>query len=295
MEHLAGIELPLILNEEGEWEEVPLSNPADWVYSLAESDALYLGRVDMQRISPISVDLNQYISHRRIVNTVSSRTCYQRDEKQFLTYLFEKMGYYGNAKDGALLCCQIEYMAEGRNSDRENMKAVAERILRWRFADNVDLALSDGGLRDQAMEAAGHLQAVALKKEFEIPVTESILYACAFLESIGDLRTICAGGNIPLKKTTHQMSVDKVLEGIMYCTEGNEGFSYGEYLAGMLLLLEEEAWNLRVMDIMEMDIRRQNGNEGFCMDWCLERFEATIEGRRNVGAPYQIRRRYGYF
>lgn len=295
MEQIAGMELPRILNEEGEWEEVPLSNPADWVYCLLESDAFYLGEVDMQQISPVGIDLNQYITHRQIENITASNRIYQKEEKQFFAYLFEKMGYYGNPKEGSLLCCQIEYLAEGKDSDLENMKAVTDRLLRWRFADNVSLALSDGNLREQAFVAAKDLQAVILKNEFEIPVAESILYACAFLESIADLRTIYAGGSIPLRKIDHQMEVDKVLAGIMYHSDGIEGFSYGEYLAGMLLLLEDEILQLRAMDIMEMDIRLQNGNAGFCMDWCIESFEAQISVEGSAGGIYQIRRRYGYF
>ena len=91
------------------------------------------------------------------------------------------------------------------------------------------------------------------------------------------------------------MEVDKVLAGIMYHSDGIEGFSYGEYLAGMLLLLEDEILQLRAMDIMEMDIRLQNGNAGFCMDWCIESFEAQISVEGSGGGIYQIRRRYGYF
>lgn len=295
MEQIAGIELPRILNEKGEWEEIPLSNPADWVYGLLGSDAFYLGEVDMQQISPVGIDLNQYITHRQTENTTAPNRIYQKDEKQFLAYLFEKLGFYGNSREGSLLCCQIEYVAEGKDSDLENMKAVTDRLLRWRFADNVNLAFADGNLKGQAVAAAKDIQAVNLKSEFEIPVAESILYACAFLESIADLRTIYAGGSIPLRKTDHQMTVDKVLAGIMYYSDGSAGFSYGEYLAGMLLLLEDEVVQMRTMDIMEMDIRLQNGNAGFCMDWCIESFEAQICAEGSAGSLYQIRRKYGYF
>ena len=295
MEQLAGMELPLILNEKGEWEEVPLSNPADWVYGLAENDAIYLAEADMGQVSPISVDLGQYISHRKIVNTAASNRSYQQDERAFLTYLFEKMGCYGNEREGSLLCCQLEYLAEGKDSDIANLRGVTKRILRWRFADNVRLALSDGGLQSEAIAAANNLQAVTLKKEFEMPVAESILYACAFLETVADLRTIYAGGSVPLVKSSHQMSVEKVLDGILYRADGGEGFTYGQYVAGMLLLLGEERLNLRAMDVMEMDIRLQNGNEGFCMDWCIESFEALITAKGKAAGTYRISRRYGYF
>lgn len=295
MGQLAEIELPLVINERNEWEEVPLSNPADWVYGLTGSDALYLAEVRLDMLSPISIDTESLISHRPVQNTSVSDRIYKQNEKMFLTYLFEKMGNYEDIPDDSILCCQIEYLAEGKESDLENMAAVAERIFRWRFADNAEKALADGNLRSQAQLAANELLAVQLKREFEDPVVQSILYACAFLESIGDLKALYAGGKVPLRKGTHQMSVDKVLEGVRYTWEGSNGFGYSQYLAGMLVLMEAEMLNLRTMDIMEMDIRFRKGNAGFCMDWCIERLETVITAEGGLPDVMRLRRKYGYF
>ncbi len=295
MEQLAGMELPLIQNEQGEWEEVPLSNPADWAYGLVGSDVLYLAEADMQSISPISIDTSNLISRRGVVNGTASHRSYKRNEDLFLTYLYEKMGYFGDFQEGSILCCQLEYVAAGKSSDFENMEAVAERILRWRFADNASLALADGSLRAKANEAANELLAVQLKNEFEAPVTESILYACAFLESIGDLRALYSQESVPLRKTSHQMSVEKLLSGNIHCQSGGTGLSYSQYLAGMLVLMEEKQLNLRAMDMMEADMRFRKGNTGFSMDWCIERYEVNITGGGSTASSMQLRRKYGYF
>lgn len=295
MEQLAGMELPLIQNEEGIWEEVPLSNPADWVYGLAGSDILYLARIDSEYISPARVSLGEYISHRQAENVSGEGRAYREEQALFLSYLFDRMGYFKHPREESLLSCQLEYIAQGRESDLENMRATAERLLRWRFADNASRALADGDLRAQALAAAELLQAVTLKAAFKEPVAESILYACAFLESIGDVRALYEGGRVPVRKSGHQMSVAHVLEGVLYQTSGGGGLSYGQYLAGMLLLLDQAALNLRSMDIMEMDIRFHDGNRNFSMDWCLERIEAEIAGSNSYGDSYSIRRKYGYF
>lgn len=295
MGQLAEMELPLVMNEQNEWEEVPLSNPADWVYGLTGSDALYLAETRLDMLSPISVDTGNLISHRPLQNTSVSDRIYKQDEEKFLTYLFEKMGNYEDISEESILYCQIEYLAEGKGSDLENMDAVAERIFRWRFVDNAERALEDGNLRSQAQAAANELRAVQLKGEFEEPVVQSILYACAFLESIGDLKTLYAGGKVPLRKGTHQMSVDKVLGGVLYVWEGSNGFGYGQYLAGMLVLMNAELLNLRAMDIMEMDMRFRKGNAGFCMDWCIERYEAVITAGNGLPDVMRLRRKYGYF
>lgn len=295
MAQLDGMELPRVLNEKGIWEEVSLSNPADWVYSLAQSDILFLARVNTESISPANLALENYISHRQVENTGSKRQEFKREEDLFLSYLFDKMGYLGCPKESSLLSCQLEYVAEGNASDLENVRAVAERLFRIRFADNAACALSDGNLRAQALAAAGELQAVSLKEEFKEPVAESILYACAFLESIGDVRAIYEGKNIPVRKSSHSMSVMHVLEGSIYCTESNQGWSYDQYLAGMILLVGEEEINLRAMDIMEMDIRLHDGNHNFKMDWCIGRYEANVTAIGDYGGQYDLRRTYSYF
>lgn len=295
MEQLAGMELPMILNEKGIWEEVPLANPADWVYGLTGSDVLYLGEVDTEAISSVHIYLNQFISHRQIENSNAKEREYKQDEELFLSYLFDKMGYLRHPKEGSFLDCQLEYIAQGKDSDLENVRSVAERLFYWRFADNALSALADGDLRAQATAAAEELQVVQLKEEFKEPVVESILYACAFLESIGDLRAIYSGGMVPVRKAGHQMSVEHVLDGNLYTTGNNDGFSYNQYLACMILLEKETNINLRSMDIMEMDIRFQDGNDNFAMDWCIERYEASISAKGSYGNSYFLRRKYGYF
>ena len=295
MEQIAGIELPRIQNDKGIWEEVPLSNPADWVYALAGSDILYLSQIESRDLSPAKIFLQEYISHRHIQNGGSAERRYREDEELFLSYLFAKMGRFGSTKEESLLSCQLEYIAVGDASDMDNMRAVAERLFRWRFADNASKAMADGGLRGEASRAAGQLLAVTLKEEFRAPVTESILYACAFLESICDVRALFSGGAVPLRKSGHSMAVGHVLEGGFYAAGGGSGLSYGQYLAAMILLLDKEEVNLRAMDIMEMDIRLADGNKSFSMDWCIERFEAKITGAGGMGNQYSLNRKYGYF
>ena len=62
----------------------------------------------------------------------------------------------------------------------------------------------------------------------------------------------------------------------------------------MVLLAGEEELNLRAMDIMEMDLRYQDGNRNFAMDWCLERLEARVTARSGRDR-YEIWRKYGYY
>ena len=292
---IAQIELPRIKNEAGEWEEVPLGNPADRIYSMAGSDILYLLKVNTENISVANIHKENYISERNMENTAMTKNR-QADDQLFLDYLFEKMGNYKNVKEDSYLHYQLEYIAQGETSDYENLKAAAERLLRWRFAVNASYILEDLGMNEEASAIAETLRAVQLKIEFKEPVTKSILYACAFMEAIGEVKCLLEGGRVEIEKSSWHTGVEQVVSGeILLDFSGSSGLSYGQYLACMLMLLSEDTRNLRSMDIMEMDIRYLTGNLYFSMDWCVERYSAQILAEGAFGDEYVIQRVYGYY
>ena len=295
MTQIAEMELPKIKNEEDMWEELPLSNPADVVYGLLGSDICFLAGVDMGQVGTVSIHPEDYISHRQVQNLQSTDREYRQDDGAFLAYLFEKMGHIKNPAESELLTCQLEYVVCGGASDHENVTALAERLFRWRFVDNLSCAEADEGLRREAELIVSALPVVQLRPEFREPVVQSILYACAFLESVNDVKVLYRGGEVPLRKENHHMSVAHVLNGTPYRADTGEGLSYKEYLAGMLLLLDGQTLNMRVMDVMEMEMRMRDQNPYFAMDWCVERYEVRITAHNSSGRIWEIHRKYGYY
>lgn len=294
-ETIAGMELPQIKNQKGEWEEVPLGNPADRIFDFANSDSLYLLNINLDSVGIGNIQREKYISGRKIEN-MTKDAGYQADSKLFLNYLFEKMGNYRNGREGSLLQYQLEYIIQGETSDYENLRAVAERLIKWRFAGNAAYILENDFMYEEAAKIAEALYAVQLKAEFQEPVTRSILYACAYLETIAEVNCLFEGGRIRMEKNEWQTSMERVVSGeISYDLGGWEGLSYEQYLACMLLLLPEDTRNLRSMDIMEMDIRYLTGNPCFSMDWCVERYSAQIRAEGAFGDGYTLNRTYGYY
>ena len=293
-EQIAGIELPQVLNEKGELTEVPLGNPADRVFGFTGSDILYLLELDMDGIGAGRIRKQDYISGRELQNVTGA---YEKgaDNEQFLTYLFEKMGNYRTVREDSFLSFQLEYIAQGEASDYENLKAVADRLVNWRFAVNYDAALSDAGLYEEANSLAASLYAVQLKKELEQPVTLSILYACAYLESLAEVKTLLGGGRVESQKDSLHIGMDQILSGELPSGFADgAGLSYEQHLACMVMLAGEESRNLRSMDIMEMDIRALTGNPDFAMDFCVGKFCAQIFAKGMGGEEYSLCRTYGY-
>lgn len=295
-EQIGAMELPLILNDRGEWEEVPLNNPADAVYGLTGSDIFWLLENDKAHFN-VSVRLREYISQRAAVSTDMLQEESNEDDILFLSYLFAQMGHYKAPREEAYLQYQLEYIAQGRESDYENLKAVAEKLLQWRFAQNTDYVFQSSGLYQEAWEMAGELPAVLLKPEFQGPVAESILYACAYLETLAELKCLFSGGEIDPAADSFHTGTEDVAAGTLPAAAYSEagGISYEEYLACMLLLLPGRIRNFRTMDIMEMDIRLIYGSPFFAMDWCVERYTAKITGKNSSGREYALCRTYGYY
>ncbi len=294
-EIIAGMELPQVKNQKGEWEEVPLGNPADRIFGMAGSDPLYLLRVNPDNIHIGNIQKEKYISGRKIENMTKTEGI-PIDDQLFITYLFEKMGWYRDIKEDSLLQYQLEYIIQGNPSDYENLKAVAERLIRWRFAVNTDYVMENTSIYEEAANMAETLYAVQLKTEFREPVTRSILYACAYLETIAEVNYLFEGGSVEIEKSRWQTSIEQVSSGEIYYEFSGQGeLSYEQCLSCMLLLLPENIRNLRSMDIMEMDIRYLTGNSYFSMDWCVEQYCAQIMAEGSFRDKYTLNRTYGFY
>ena len=295
MEQIAGMELPVLEKEDGTEEEVALGNPADWVYGLIGSDVIFLCDVDLSGMTTMQMDTNGLVSHRGMQNTQSSNRTFSGDTDLFYAYLLTQMGNYGRSREGSALSAQLEYLLAGESSDFENVRAAVAEIFTIRMGDNVRLVMGDGGLYEAAAGVADALLAVQLCGAFREPVIQSILYACAFLESVSDVNNLLHGGRVPLRKASHSMSVSYVTDGSIYFNGSQEGLSYSQFLIGMLSSKEERTMLARAMDVLEMDIRQMTGNGQFCMDQCVERMEIHVSAQGGLDKHYETERIYGYY
>ena len=274
---------------------LPLLNPADWVYELSKGDVLSNSEVNVAEISDVHIDISRYISNRDIENTGTMHEIDEKPKEEFLTYINCSFGDYLNPKEDRLFKCEREYVISKGDSDYSNFKQIAERIYRWRFNDNLRLAKADGGLNGEALAYAMTLDICKAAPAFAKPIADSMIYACAYLETLSDIHALYNGGKIPVKKLTHRMNIGAVIFHSKYFSESTEGLNYGQYLAIMMSMLSDIDLNYRVMDLVEMNIRKLTGNENFKMDWCIECINVTFtQGGRNLPV-YSIDRTYGLF
>lgn len=298
------IGLPQKEVEEGVFEEVPLDNPADIANATRSSGVLNLVLDDPSQVSTVKVNLQDYISHRSVMQGTglceeAEEVSGEPDELVFEAYLFEKCGYYGQEPDKSLLKYQIEYILAGEDTDWKNLEQTAKRLLKWREAANVLYILSDSSKMAEAEAMALTLTAVALCPELAEPVKYTILFAWAYVESLQDVKTLLRGGRVPLLKTAPDWKTGinsiKNVRGSLSEDDGGRGLNYKEYLQIMLFLQDKENRTYRAMDIMEMDIRRTPGNGGFRLDSCFDTYQANLSVSGGFGYSYKMTRSYGFY
>lgn len=294
-------EIPPKQIEEDEWEEVELNNPADGVN--AARGILSLVIDGESELSVSGVNLSNYISAREC-NKGSGLAGREKtdvtDELIFNEYLIHKCGSYTKPKETGALQYQLEYILMGKSNDVENLKAVVSRLLLLREAANVVYLFSDSGKMAEAEALAlAVTSAIALPELAEL-VKISLIFAWAYAESVYDVRTLLKGGKIPLIKNseTWHYSISGMLDfasDTSVDTSNNIGISYEEYLRIFLATENVQTKTNRAMDIIEMDVRKCEGNKYFRLDTCIDYLQAEVLTSSSYGYNHSITRSYYYY
>ena len=107
-----------------------------------------------------------------------------------------------------------------------------------------------------------------------------------------------SGGNVPLLKTadTWHLSLDHMLQYQEHLQESEEGegVDYTTYLRILLLLEGKGEKTQRFMDVVEMNLRRSEGNRCFRMDGCIDAVTAAITISGNGGTVVHLLKEYSY-
>lgn len=289
-----------------EQEEVPIEDPAAHVNELRKSGILNLLVEDPSKLSDKKVRLEEYVSRRSNLLQGTGTLQEKAEGRSFLTeskekillnaYIFQKYGYYGQEKENAALNYQVEYLLGKKESDIENLKVAAGKLLLLREAANAAYLYGDAAKRAEIAAMAASVSAVALAPYLQPLLETSILFAWAYIESIQDVKLLFAGGRVPLLKTAPdwRTDLDSILNFAGAPVEEGEtrGLTYQQYLSMLLLLEKEEKLLFSMMDVMEMDIRKAAYHENFRMDGCVSGFRIAAKFEDDSGGCSFLRTYY---
>lgn len=198
---------------------------------------------------------------------------------------------------------EIEYLLCGRKSDEANEAEMRLKIVAIRLIFNTLFALKDPEINSETLAAAE-----VITPGPAVPVTQKILQAgWAACESVNDYNLLVNGKKVPMYKDKVSWALDLesvVKGGIREHEEGDEpemkeevpcvdpgnehGEEYGDYIRAMLYLMDENLMLLRMMDLMQINMR-------YChyADFRIKEYNTGLRAVFHVnGGDYEIERKY---
>ncbi|MDD6351919.1 MAG: DUF5702 domain-containing protein [Lachnospiraceae bacterium] len=255
--------------ETKKWEGV--SNPIPMVREWKSKDILELLLPQDCQVSEKTLGVEDLVSKRHLnqgnktaagLSPVDRILCQQ--------YAKSHLGWFMEPLESGSLAYGSEYLIAGKNSDRENLKATALRILAMREGQNLISIMKDEEKKNLARSFASVLSAFS-GEALELPIELAILAAWAFVESVLDLRALFAGEKVPIVKSKEEWksSLENLGKSMAKEEKSNgsdHGLNYEAYLGILFLTLTTEKMGLRSLDLIEADIRTRQGYESIRMD-----------------------------
>lgn len=293
--------------DDPDWEEPDKADPAGNINQIRNTGIL--GLVCSEEISQQCIDPQRYVTQRNL--TAGDGMCPDWDERKgtdyellFNEYIMDKCGNYRTPKEGSLLKYETEYIIAGKDNDVENLQSVVHRLLLVRGTANSIYFFTDVELMSEAEGLASSLAALSMTPELEPIYKGLIIAAWIYAESMHDIKELMAGGRVPLLKKTGewQLSIENALGLTAGDIEGSKGelanptdtgLDYGQYLRLFLFITSKENRVGRLMNVVEMDIRKA-GYENFNLDDCIAAATVQLTFHSTYGYEFFMERSFGY-
>ena len=281
-------------------------NPIAYVSQLKKRPLLELIMPGSRRVSDKKINLGESLSGRRRNKGYGDFSDVALDGGKlsmllFGEYLMEHFSTAANEGEGGALDYELEYICAGRGSDRENLKAVADRLMAMQFEANYRFLQSSASKRAEAAELAEALCTQAELTGLSGASAQVILSSWAYGESLVDLRALLNGSRVPLKKSEEswQLTISDLMKlgesgKINDGRDCEKGLPYKEYLRMLLFLEKRERAGMRALDMIEQNLRKAHGAKFFKADCCITKMEVKSTVRLRRGITYRFQTYYGY-
>ena len=280
----------------GEKEAEPCKdNPIETVKKLQKKGVLGLVMPAQREMSSKRVKKAKLVSGRSLQTGIGLEVAagLHKEAEQLLYtgYLGNHLSSFTEPDETAELSWQLEYVFAGKTTDKENLKKTVDALLLLREGANLVYLKSDSKKMSQV-----HAMAASIAAALAVPVSEgvisTVLCVCwAYGESLMDIRTLLAGGNVPVLKDNESWQLElSSLSSVekQKAEDAGKGLDYTGYLQILLGMKTGSKQILRGMDMVELGMRGKAGCTGFRFDHCIEaariEIQAQVKGAGTVSA-----------
>ncbi len=152
---------------------------------------------------------------------------------------------------------EVEYILYGNMSDKANYRRAYAAIFSIREVMNTAYVFKDPGKKSEALTMAGSLTPGPWAK-----LTQYIILAAwSAVETLNDMKNLEAGNGVPITKndetwavTLNSLLQDSISDGYIRIS-GNSVMTYDNYLKLLMMTEKEEVKLLRVMDLIQINMK----------------------------------------
>ena len=280
-------------------------NPISYVDNLKKMPILKLVMPDGMKVSEKTL-VSESLPSKRTLNRGYGDFSEERlvtgttESLLFDEYILEHFNSATDEKD-KVIQYEVEYLLVGKQSDRENLKTVVNRLLTVRFVPNYTYLQGSTEKKSQARALALALSTLIAAPQTVEVLTQGILLAWAYGESIVDIRALLKGNRVPLTKTqgSWQLSISGLMklgssEDTYDGANQKNGWDYEDYLRMLLFLEKKENVAMRCLDLMEVNLKKICGLEFFRVDTCVTKMEVSCRCSLRRGITYTFPLYFGY-
>jgi hypothetical protein len=218
--------------------------------------------------------------------------------RNFRTELETKKEEIGISGNGGL-AYEMEYIIGGKDTDEENLVAVVNRLLAVREGLNFVYLLSDGQKREEARSLAMMVTGVTGLAPLVLLTTFFILSVWALGEALMDIRGLLAGKKVPLLKSseTWTLTIENLMKmgqnGRVETGGGSQGLNYSAWLKILLFGDEIVQQEYRMMDMVQMNIRREQNSFRMRRGVYQAEITASLKGKHVFFSPWFVEQMIG--
>ncbi len=264
---------------------VEKTNPLDIIKKLKKEGILGLVLKDKSKVSTKEISSDRASKRRCKKGTLPVKKEYGGliDNLIFQEYLFERFSLFTDEEREGALDYALEYILCGKDTDEKNLKSVVNRLLLLREGVNF-LYLS---LDETSMMAAQGL-AASLVGWVPVPgvVTATgyaLLLAWAYGESLLDVRSLLAGGKVPLVKSADTWKLGLSSLGSILTELDREdgsdgrGLSYADHLQILFTMGDQGKYPMRALDLIESYMQSRKQTASFHIDHAIFQIAAKAD------------------
>ncbi len=260
---------------------------------------------DASELSNAQINLDTLPSNRTLQQGISSYQIENSNEAlagvMVRNYLLEHYYCKTDEENSQGLVYEVEYLLEGKDSDKENLESVVNKLIWMRIGVNYACIYQSVSMKAEVSAMALSIATAAAVPVLQPAIEQALILGWAYGETIMDIRSLLSGKRVPLVKTQADWQLG--LSGLMtlgstedsYESKDVEGgISYEEYLSILLYLEDKEVLLMRGLDMLEQRMQYTEGLTYFKVDQCITSLEFTNTATVVGGFTYEFPVSYTY-